>query len=186
MVSREMETEEHMSIQTPLSLFPGCNEQSGALFSPDRIYRYRLWRTWDSGRGIVCWVMLNPSTADEFQLDPTCRRVDGFTRAWGFGGWTVVNLFALRSTDPKALYRHEDPVGPDNDRVIIREITSAPLVIAAWGGHGMLLGRGDRVRTLYRFHQLKRERNLMGLGLTKGGQPIHPLYQRRDAGLIVL
>jgi hypothetical protein len=60
--------------------------------------------------------MLNPSTADERRDDPTIRRCIGFSRARGFGGKTVVNLFALRTPEPRDLREHADPIGPDNDR----------------------------------------------------------------------
>lgn len=45
-------------------------EESGALFSPCRLYRYKLWRKWGDAPPAV-FVMLNPSTADEIDNDPT-------------------------------------------------------------------------------------------------------------------
>jgi hypothetical protein len=66
-----------------------------AVFSPDKAYRYRLQRTWgDSGRHAT-WIMLNPSTADAMEDDPTIRRCTAFTKAWGLDGLVAVNLFAL-------------------------------------------------------------------------------------------
>jgi hypothetical protein len=63
-------------------------------------YRYRLTKTWDRSQPQVTWVMLNPSTATADTDDPTIRRVVGFSRRWGFGSAVVVNLFALRATQP--------------------------------------------------------------------------------------
>lgn len=91
-----------------MSLF----EQSGAAFSPCRRYRYRLWRTWGDAAPAV-FVMLNPSTADEIENDPTVERCERRARAMGFGGLRVANIFSLRSTDPTALYTSDDPVGPE-------------------------------------------------------------------------
>ena len=92
---------------------------SGATFSDDGVYRYRLWREWDADLPSCLFIMLNPSTADATQDDPTIRRCIDYARRWGFGRLEVGNLFALRSTDPKALYAADDPVGPDNDDALM-------------------------------------------------------------------
>src|ERR1051326_5628436 len=89
-----------------------------ALFSPCGLFRYRLWRHWTPGMPPLVFVMLNPSTADAEKNDPTVERCERRAKAGGFGGGEVVNLFALRSTDPKALYSAADPIGPENDKVI--------------------------------------------------------------------
>lgn len=107
-----------------------------ALLSDCGLYRYCLTRQWATGPD-VCWVMLNPSTADHESDDPTIRKCAGFTRRWGFGALTVVNLFAYRATDPKVLSRSArrgvDVVGPEADRHIARAAERAGRIVAAWG-----------------------------------------------------
>ena len=139
----------------------------GATFSRDRRYRYRLWRRWDPVRPVVAFVMLNPSTADARHDDPTIRRCVGFARRWGYGGIEVVNLYSYRATDPRALRTVPDPVGPGNRRHIRRALRRAALVVLAWGANA----RGDGLGTVAQAHCL---------GLTRAGQPRHPLYLRRD------
>lgn len=136
-------------------------------------YRYRLGRTWDDAASRACWIMLNPSTADATVNDPTIRRCIGLSRAWGYGSLVVVNLFALRSTDPRALRTHLSPVGTRNDEAIMEESARAGLVVAAWGTHGSLRGRHGYIREALatRLHHV---------GLTKEGFPRHPLYVRGD------
>lgn len=56
-----------------------------AVLSPCGLYRYRLERSWGAGPRI-CWVMLNPSTADADTDDPTIRRCVRFSRDAGFDG----------------------------------------------------------------------------------------------------
>lgn len=154
---------------------------SGATFSDDRSYRYSLWRWWGVGNGQkCCFVMLNPSTADENVLDPTVTRCVGFARDWGFSGIVVANIFALRSTNPKELYKSADPVGPRNDEAITGAALQAARVVCAWGTHGAYRDRGEAVRRLLADFEPK------CFGLTGGGHPKHPLYLRRDTELVPL
>ncbi len=148
---------------------------SEAVFSACRQYRYRLWRIWgvETPSRRLCMVMLNPSTADEFKNDPTVERCCRRARMWGFDRIDVVNIFALRSTDPKALYRCADPVGKDNDAAILAAARTADLTVAAWGNHGRLAGRGQQVLQLLREAGVA----LHALDVSKQGEPVHPLYQ---------
>lgn len=167
-----------------VDLFP--NNRS-AVIDPTGRYRYILHREWDATRGRVCWIMLNPSTADANVDDPTIRRCIGFTKAWGYGALSVVNLFALRATNPRALllpayeveqagFAHavRDTIGPHNDAWIDRAQDEANLVVAAWGNYGSLHGRDQQVIDIVG------RQFLQHLGLTKAGQPWHPLYVRAD------
>lgn len=144
-----------------------------AVISECGTYRYRLSRMTASPlRWVkrVCWVMLNPSTADEVNDDPTIRRVLGFSESWGCTHIDVVNLYALRATNPKELFAHLDPVGPENDEWIKEAAAGAELIVAAWGAHKM--ASGDRVQKVWNCAG----RNLWCLGVTKSGAPRHPLY----------
>ena len=152
---------------------------SGAAFSADRTYRYVLTRTWDLVAPVMCWIMLNPSTADAMTDDPTIRRCKAFARREGCGGISVVNLFALRATDPRELSRHPDPVGPSCGKFLNLHATAA-VTVAAWGERGTLDGRDRKVRSLL----TEGGARPMCLGVTASGQPRHPLYVRSDAPLI--
>jgi len=149
-----------------------------ARLSPDGVYRYTLNRRWDLSRGWVVWVMLNPSTADGLMDDATIRRCLGFTRSWGYGALRVVNLYALRSTEPDALWSHPDPVGPDNDLHLMRTAATAARwdfpMIAAWGAFPRA---DDRVERVLRVKGMDR---LSVLKRLKGDRPGHPLYLKGD------
>jgi hypothetical protein len=165
------------SVQTVTDTDSGLWGEATATFSLDRIHRYSLTRVWDSRLPLVNFLMLNPSTADAFTLDPTNRRCVGFARSWGFGGLVTTNIFAFRSTDPKGLRAAADPVGEENDRAILDAAQSADLVIAAWGTHRELLGRGQQVGAML----TESEVELKALRLTKAGHPGHPLYVSADS-----
>lgn len=150
--------------------------RGSAVLSPDGRYRYLLNRVWEPELGRVCWVMLNPSTADATNDDRTISRCIGFTRAWGYGALTVVNLYAYRATKPSALVTALDPVGPDNAMHIAASIAAAQLTVAAWGA-GYPKAHG---RVVERASSALRNGGAYVLGLTKHGVPRHPLYMRAD------
>lgn len=146
---------------------------TGAHFSDCRLYRYRLWRYWDEAVAPATFIMLNPSTADEVANDPTVERCERRAREWGYGGLRVVNLFALRSPDPRALYASPDPIGSANDAAIMDATDEAGIVICAWGAHGKHLQRGAAV------HRLLRDTCRVkphALRINGDGTPAHPLY----------
>jgi hypothetical protein len=150
-----------------------------ATCSRDGRFRYSLVRRWSPGPS-VAWVMLNPSTADATRDDATIRRCIALSRSWGFAALEVVNLFALRSTDPRALADAADPVGPRNDRATRRALGRANAVVAAWGVPPRALrGRAEAVRPLL-------PPGTGCVGVTTGGQPRHPLYVRAGACLVPL
>lgn len=152
---------------------------AGATFGDDDRYRYNLWRNFVVDPKDAClWVMLNPSTATETADDPTVRRCQQFSRAWGFDACRVVNIFAWRSTDPKVLTLLEDPVGPENDEWIAREASWAGKIICAWGAYGHLRGRSEQM------HRLLSPYEPWCFGLTKNMQPLHPLYQHSTTPLV--
>lgn len=151
--------------------FEGHEKTSWAVYSACEKYRYRLRRYWNDGKRIA-FLMLNPSTATELKNDPTVERCERRARNLGYGGFEVINIFALRSTDPKGLYSSPDPVGVRNDQAILDAITNCDSVLCAWGNHGALNDRGNIVRALIS----ATDRPLMHLGITKIGQPKHPLY----------
>lgn len=147
---------------------------------PRATYRYLLTRIWDPTVPPVVWIMLNPSTASAGEDDPTLRRVTSFARAWGRGGVIVVNLFALCSTDPAKLRTHHDPVGRYNAMFVDRAVAMTDLIVAAWGGGGILADRGPAMARALTARGVP----LRALRLTSTGQPGHPLYVPANTELI--
>jgi hypothetical protein len=145
-------------------------EARRAELSPDRQYRNCLEIVWDLNLPVAAFVGLNPSTADQFQDDHTIRREKAFAADWGCGGLLKLNLFAFRSTDPKVMLAHPDPIGTINTiEYLLSKL--APVKgpkIAAWGTHGSHLGRGAEV--------LRSIPALQYLRINNDGSPAHPLY----------
>jgi hypothetical protein len=140
----------------------------GAVLSPCRRYRYALTRRWGQGDAVL-WVMLNPSTADAEHDDATLRRITAYSRAWGHGALTAVNLYAYRAAKPREMFAAADPVGPDNDAHLTRAAAGHARIVAAWGAHA----RPDRIAAVLALPGMG---SVTALALTASGQPRHPLY----------
>lgn len=165
---------------------------SDALLSDCGSYRYLLRRIWEPSTAVCAFVMLNPSTADATQDDPTIRKCMGFAKRWGYGGIVVANAFAYRATDPRELRRVVDPFGPENAEALMG--LGRPLllgrIVVAWGtncrwGRGRRRVKGDRRALLHLQvgHSVRRKK-IFALRVTKGGYPEHPLYIPYDVELV--
>lgn len=153
------------------------NQSTGAIFSSNRRYRYALWRRWEKNAPYALFIGLNPSTADEFEDDPTIRRCRRFASDWGFGALCMVNLFAIRSRDPKDMMRFDRPIGVENDAFLRAMACGAGVIVCAWGANGGHRDRDKKVLSLLKRYEMK------CLGTTKEGQPKHPLYIKADQPL---
>jgi hypothetical protein len=182
----------------------------GAQIDASGTYRFRLWREWrlhplpakwdmwtneigdpvvdgageQIGDPLSCvFVMLNPSTADGEQDDPTIRRCVGFAKRFGFDRLEVVNLFGFRATSPAELLNispEVDPCGHENQRAVMQALDKAGMIICAWGAHG---GHLDQDETMLGWIERFNDRDapVVSLGVTAKGFPRHPLYLRADA-----
>lgn len=148
-----------------------------AEFSRCLLYRYTLERSWNPTLPTVLFILLNPSTANQYVDDPTNRRGLGFARAWGCGRCVFVNLFAFRTPKPKVMMAADDPVGPDNDMHIEFWAEKSDKIVLAWGTHGGFMDRDQAVLNLMKGF------DLYCLGTTKDGHPRHPLYLAKKTKL---
>lgn len=151
----------------------------GAVISDCQRYRYRLWRYWDIELPPMCFIMLNPSTADGEQDDATIRKCVGFADRHASGGIEIVNLFAWRSRDPDQLLARDPAVlvGPLNDSVIVGTAKATQGkggdVILAWGAHPGARANARDLAVLEALHQA--DIHPRTLGRSKAGHPRHPL-----------
>ena len=154
--------------------------EKDAVISECGTYRYLLRRTWDHERPRALFVMLNPSTADADNDDPTIRSCIRLCRSWNYGSFEVVNLFAFRSTDPDALLDAADPVGPRNWGIIEAAANRCDMIICAWGAHkaATYVTSDDHPWSHAVFERLQMVLRpaIFCLGTTKSGAPKHPLY----------
>lgn len=155
---------------------------SSAMISECGRYRYRLDRRWSDGP-TCCFIMLNPSTADASQDDPTIRRCIGFAKREGCGALVVVNLFSWRATNPDELLGGHNLIGGfASGREFHAAVTKCDgPVIAAWGSWSSKAHPDPGQWTVERYGD-----RLKCLGKTKDRRPRHPLYVKSDAPLVPL
>jgi hypothetical protein len=169
-----------------MSLSPGWTLFDKAILSTDGRYRYWLRRSFGMFGKPVVFAMLNPSTATAEEDDPTIRRCIDFAKRWGASDMCVVNLFALRSTDPAALFADgvEDPEGPGNDTMIEKAAdfcrANGGTFVCAWGSAGKTLAQKryvcERAETVLGLLDRALCKPMHLRVSEKTGQPWHPLY----------
>jgi len=154
-----------------------------AMFSKDLRYRYALSRVFpefeeEAPVSICQFIMLNPSTADHDVSDPTVTRCMAYARRWGHTGLLVTNLFGLRATDPRELYKVDDPFGEGNKDFILSAAKQPEVerVVCAWGTHGAYRDAGREMIEALVDAGIEPQ----VLKWTKDFHPAHPLYLRAD------
>jgi hypothetical protein len=123
---------------------------------------------------LVAFAGLNPSKADELVNDNTVKRCINFAKDWGYHGMVMLNCFGYRATQPRDMYRADDPIGAENDHYLKLWKKRVHRVIGCWGNHGLYRGRDQELRALF-------GKRLWCFKMTKLDQPIHPLYLPRNA-----
>jgi hypothetical protein len=160
-----------------------------AVLDQTRTYRYELTRevephTEKAWTQPVTFIMLNPSTADETEDDPTIRKCMGYAARWGFRELVVVNLFAYRTSSPRTLKmahaREVDIVGPLNGHFIMNAMHRSKWVVCAWGNNGTLMNKGVNTIKLLLANGITPRY----LKVSKNKQPYHPLYLKWEQPLL--
>lgn len=150
--------------------------KKGATFGEGRKHRYTLYRIWDSTLPQINFIGLNPSTADENENDATIKKLIHYTREWGFGGFTITNLFAYRSREAARLLQVVNPVGKKNDGVVVNTAQKHDQIILMWGNQGKFYDRDKKVLDLLYASWSERITKPLCFKHNKNGTPIHPLY----------
>lgn len=157
--------------------------RNAAEFDPTNTYRYSLTRFIGGDGPPLLWVGMNPSSATAREESASVIRMNRFSareRACWYAG---VAVFALFAAHPDSLFKHPDPVGPDNDATIEKMAAGVHRqggrIIAAWGAVPDQLQ--ERVKAVV---GILSPYPLWCLGTTKYGHPRHPLFLARDTPLV--
>ncbi len=151
-------------------------QQSEAHFSDCEKYRYWLRRDWDTSKPTISFLMLNPSTANEIDNDPTIERCQRRAITMGYGSMIIVNLFPFRMTDSSLLNSVDNLLGDitEADDCILRAVQLSDMTVCGWGKHPLAATRGQSVATM--LAQANLQHKIMCLQLNIDRSPQHPLY----------
>ena len=148
----------------------------GTIISSDGQYRYRLERVVGMTGPVYAFFGINPSTADATTDDATVAKWIGFTRVWGGSRFIVGNVDPLRTPDVGGLaFPPSGGVLRENRQQIQSIASEADILVPCWGN------RNKVPKVLHKEIDDLLERLLatgkpvMHLGLTKSGDPKHPL-----------
>jgi len=138
----------------------------GAKFSDCGKYRYYLYRIWDESLPAAMCIGLNPSTANADDDDQTISGLIRMLPEYGYGGFYMLNLFGLISTDPEKLRECPNPVG-EQDYYLRHTRRFVHDVIFAWGSFKQATYRAKLMEKAFP--------DALCFGKTSKGNPIHPL-----------
>lgn len=158
-----------------------------AILSACGLYRYRLERdVFANGHALgktIAFFGVNPSTADATLDDATVRKWRGFAMRLGGYRFIVGNVFAYRATDVRELAQASNPIGLENNPHLLRIAADADILVPCWGNRDKapreLRSRFDDVLAML----LATDKPVLHFGLTKGGDPKHPLMLGYDTPL---
>lgn len=156
----------------------------GALISECGLFRWKLWRPVLPAGIVVAFFGVNPSTAGPIVEDSTTRKWKGFAARMGARAYLAGNPFAYRATDVAELGAAADPVGPENARHLADIIAAADILVPCWGNR-------SKVPRFLRHHLDGLQQRLFAsgkpvhtFGLTKSGDPAHPLMLGYDTPVL--
>ena len=162
------------------------------MFSECRSYRWILKRELLNGKNTIVFIGLNPSKANSVNNDKTLIRIINFCSRWNYKHIYVINLFGLISKSPLQLAKSNDPVGENNHIITLkvlefwRKNINCDLWLG-WGDKGCLNKRDrivlDLIRNFSNFksNENKHSKRVLSLGLSKKGNPRHPLYMPNES-----
>ncbi len=158
---------------------------------PEWIYEYRDSKSRyvlgiKGAHPLLCFG-INPSTAKPNDLDNTVKSVERISKANGYDGWIMFNIYPQRSTDPNGLHGEIDAeLHQENLRWLDIMLTEyhAPDIWVAWGN--LIEKRTYLAPCLFDVAAVIRQHGCRCFSAGKIsvlGHPHHPLYLKKDQPL---
>lgn len=147
-------------------------------------FRYRLDRKIAESGKVIAFFGVNPSTADADKDDNTINRMKGFTLSHQGSRFIVGNVFSYRSPHVADLSLIVDCFGDLHFSYLTEIISEADLLVPCWGSRKKLPNKLhphlDNTMKLL----IDSKKPVYSFGITKTGDPKHPLYLSSSSILI--
>ena len=168
--------------------------KSTASFSICGKYRLSLNKTINKSCKEIIFIGLNPSKANSVNNDKTLTRIINFSLRWNYKNIYVINLFGLIAKSSSRLLKNKVPVWVKNDLMSLKSLgfwrknINCDLWLG-WGDKGNLYRRDSLVLGLIKnlsnleLNENNHSRRVLTLGISKKGNPRHPLYMPNESFL---
>ena len=119
-----------------MSVIQKSSLRTEAVFNDEMTHRYILKKEWNKNKPKATIVMINPSSANEMEIDMTTMNVINNLNRLDYGAVDIVNLFSLICPKISMKYSMSELVDVDNDIYIEKSALKSDIVIIAWGSVG--------------------------------------------------
>ncbi|WP_105618626.1 DUF1643 domain-containing protein [Vallitalea okinawensis] len=146
-----------------------------AYFTDDKSHRFLLRKEWNKNKPKATIVMINPSTADNLQIDHTTMFTINNLVKLDYGSVDIVNLFSKVGSKLSMKLKIEDLVHKDNDIHIEKSFARSDAIIIAWGSVGENSKKiKDRQKQIYKMLGQHKEKVFV-ISDSIGRTGFHPL-----------
>ena len=150
-------------------------------------YRYILGT---KGKNPLICIGINPSTAAPDDLDNTLKSVARIAQGNGYDSWIMFNVYAQRATRPDDMEKSCNLRLHEENMKAFRHLLSIGEKPAVWAAWGAIIEKRkylpDYVRDMLEAGKEYGASWYCAGAITKKGHPHHPLYLRKDRGVLVL
>lgn len=119
-----------------VSVIQKSSLRTEAVFSDDMTHRYILKKEWDKNKPRATIIMINPSSANETEIDMTTMNVINNLNRLDYGAVDIVNMFSFICSKISMKYSMDELIGDENDIYIEKSALRSDIVIIAWGSVG--------------------------------------------------
>ncbi len=110
--------------------------KTDVIFSEDRQHRYLLRKSWNKNKRKAMVIMINPSSANEVNMDYTTMYVINNLSKLDYGTVEIVNIYSKIDTKIQVTTLENDLSDIDNDKQLLQSAKETDTIIIAWGKCG--------------------------------------------------